>query len=141
MYTKFLLSQNVRKVNNIKEKEEERKSKILIDEFSSTSYSEASCSFPTTGYIIRRKKAIHGQPTNIKINLFNPPSLLNFPLVIMRPTVPVKRRHRCPAVSYVDAINVLIIFNHRLYACFPEYKAVSFRWLHLNKLVVLEFGK
>jgi hypothetical protein len=89
----------------------------------------------------RRQKAIHGQATDVEINLFNLPALLDLPLVIIRLPIPVQRRGSFTAVRYVNPVDVFVILDHGFHACFPEDAVVPFDGLHPHQLCVLKLDE
>lgn len=92
-------------------------------------------------HIRRRQKAIHRQTTNVKIDLFNSPTLLYFPPVVERLAVPVQSGGRPAAVCDVNAVDVSVIFNGRSDAGLPENAVVSLAGFHSDELGVLELDE
>lgn len=79
------------------------------------------------------------QTINIKVNLFNFPGFLELPLVICRLLSISENRDRSPpTVGDINTIHILILFDHRFIAGFPEHAVVVSGGFHSQKPGIFE---
>lgn len=88
-----------------------------------------------------RQKAVHGQATDIEVDLFDLPSLLDLALVVVGLAVAVEHGTGVSGVGDVDAVHVFVVLDDRHYRRLPEDAvavAVTLGAGHAHQLGVLE---